>query len=224
MTEELNKYRFGREFDVKVASQLLARTPAGTSLIYAYLAPDGEIIAVAPGGGKTWGTNALYKQWSPERFAEAANRLTLGHEYKILLIGDRAERALLQRVSSLLREPGIVAAGESLERVSALLLRSRLFLGNDGGLLHLANALGIRSVSIYGPVDAAVYGPYGKDTSHVVVSADVECRPCYKQFRYESGCTHRDCLQALSVEEALRKITDTPFFNSFNSTQEKICS
>jgi ADP-heptose:LPS heptosyltransferase len=87
--------------------------------------------------------------------------------------------------------------------VAALLSRSSLFLGNDGGLLHLANALGVPSVSFYGPVDEKVYGPYGTETPHAVLTADVPCRPCYRDFRFPP-CPHgRRCLEEISVEKAV---------------------
>ena len=102
-------------------------------------------------------------------------------------------------------------AGESIEKVCALLQRSNFLCCNDGGLLHLANALGVRTVSIFGPVDEKVYGPYGNHAAHEVVTEPVACRPCYKKFHFPPCPYDRRCLKDLAVEKvvaAMRKINE----------------
>ena len=57
--------------------------------------PQDKILAVAPGGGRSWGPNAIYKQWDAERFAESVNQFTANNgPFKILLLGDKTEREL----------------------------------------------------------------------------------------------------------------------------------
>jgi heptosyltransferase-2 len=164
----------------------------------------GKVLAVAPGGGKSWGPNAIFKQWNPERFAQAASRQLENLSYQaILVMGDRSERFLLETVAGLVGPKARVVAGESLERVSALLSRSNALLCNDGGLLHLANALGVRTVSIFGPVDEKVYGPYGESVDHAILTQDVACRPCYQNFRFPPCPHHRRCLDEIKVEKVV---------------------
>jgi ADP-heptose:LPS heptosyltransferase len=161
-----------------------------------------RLLAVAPGGGRSWGENGRYKQWSPERFAEAAN----AHGRKVILLGDKSERALLEKTASLIKPHSLVVCGEPFEKVGALLLRSKALLCNDGGLMHLANALGVPTVAVFGPVDERVYGPYGTDVPHEVLTEPVPCRPCYKDFRFPP-CPHdRRCLELLPAERAVRAL------------------
>ncbi|MBI4616067.1 MAG: hypothetical protein HY720_20795, partial [Planctomycetes bacterium] len=83
------------------------------------------------------------------------------------------EKALLSEVASRLGVSAPVAAGAPLETVCAILLRSTALFCNDGGLLHLANALGVKTVSVFGPVDPRVYGPYGNQTPHEALAENV---------------------------------------------------
>lgn len=183
-----------------------ARKAAGHELKSRGFSETDRILALAPGGGKSWGKDARFKQWDPGRFAEAANAFE-GHT--ILLLGDEEERNLLEKTAGFLNAKSLILAGEPIERVSAFLLRSRALLCNDGGLLHLANALGVKTVSIYGPVDEKVYGPFDRVVAHQVVTQDVPCRPCYQKFHFPPCPYDRRCLDHLPAEKvvaALRKV------------------
>ncbi len=167
---------------------------------------EAGLIAVAPGGGKSWGPNAVYKQWASSGFAEVIHRYAEGKPATVLILGDSEERPLLEQLKKALSTPTVVVAGQNLDVVSALLGRSQFLLCNDGGLLHLANALGVKTVSVYGPVDEKVYGPYGADSSHEMLTQDVPCRPCYQKFHFPP-CEHqRRCLEQLSVEKVLAAV------------------
>lgn len=162
-----------------------------------------NVVAVAPGGGRSWGANAIFKQWDAERFAESVNRLGQKSPLKVLVLGDKTEQDLLHRTSGMIREKVLVVAGEPLGVVSVLLLRSSLLLCNDGGLLHLANALGVKTVSIFGPVDEKVYGPYNRNVAFQVVTQAVPCRPCYQRFVFPPCPYQRRCLNDLTVEKVV---------------------
>ncbi len=173
------------------------------------VAEDEKLIALAPGGGKSWGENAVYKQWDAERFAQAANLFCEGQRFKILLLGDKSEKDLLERTASFLRVPSIVIAGEEIEKVCAFLSRSVFLCCNDGGLLHLANVLAVKTVSIFGPVDEKVYGPYGDVVAHAVLTEPVPCRPCYQKFHFPPCPYQRRCLSDLTADKvvaAMKKI------------------
>ncbi len=162
-----------------------------------------NIIAVAPGGGRSWGANAVFKQWDAERFAESVNRFSQRNPAKVLILGDEAERGLLVRTAGMIQAKVFVAAGQSLGIVSALLLRTRFLLCNDGGLLHLANALGVKTVSIFGPVDENVYGPTDRSVACEVITQAVPCRPCYQKFVFPPCPYQRRCLNDLTVEKVV---------------------
>ncbi|MBI4432046.1 MAG: glycosyltransferase family 9 protein [Candidatus Omnitrophica bacterium] len=165
-----------------------------------------RILAVAPGGGRSWGQNAIYKQWDPHRFSETANAFA---GVKVLLLGDESERALLAELAAGIKNTHWVVAGQPIEKVCALLSRSQALVCNDGGLLHLANALGVKTVSIFGPVDEKVYGPFDQTIPSEVMIEPVPCRPCYHRFRFPPCPYERRCLAELPTEKvvtALKKM------------------
>jgi ADP-heptose:LPS heptosyltransferase len=161
---------------------------------------DDAILAVAPGGGKSWGKNALYKQWEPENFSETVNRLSQAKSYKVMIIGDSDESAILAKTASGILAPQILVVGETLETVCALLKKTNILLCNDGGLLHLANALGVKTAAIFGPVDQVVYGPYGDSPKHLTFTEPVPCRPCYQKFHFPPCKFDRQCLKKITVD------------------------
>ncbi len=165
--------------------------------------PTDKVVVCAPGGGRSWGVNAHFKQWNPEQFAAALNQLSETKPFKIILLGDGPEIKLLQETARHLNISAMVVTSEGLAGVAALLKRSELLLCNDGGLLHFANALGVKTVSIFGPVDEKVYGPFPGQAKRQVVVQDVPCRPCYQRFTFPP-CTHeRQCLEKVAVEQVV---------------------
>jgi ADP-heptose:LPS heptosyltransferase len=120
-------------------------------------------------------------------------------------MGDSKEEGLCREVVSLAHFPLHFAVGETtILGLAALLLLARGAIVNDGGPLHVAVAVGVNTVSIFGPVDPQVYGPYPV-ANHTVAQKGLPCQPCYRRFRM-SQCSHVSCLRDLSVEEVYRKV------------------
>ena len=65
---------------------------------------------------------------------------------------------------------------------------------------------GSRTVSIFGPVNEQVYGPYPQG-NHIVIKKELACRPCYRRFQ-RADCGHISCLNELSVNEVLEKVKE----------------
>ncbi len=170
------------------------------------LKPNDTVIGVFPGGGGSWGTQAKFKRWPPESYAKLADKLIEKSKAKIILIGDKSENELCDKVLKNMRQKAVNACGEtSLGQLAALLVSCRVNVLNDGGPLHIAVAAGAKTVSIFGPVDENVYGPYPQNGPHKVVTRDLPCRPCYRQFRM-ARCEHLSCLNGITVEEVLTAV------------------
>jgi len=101
-------------------------------------------------------------------------------------------------------EPVKLFGKTSIGQFGALLSKCSLAIVNDGGPLHVAVAVGTRTVSIFGPVDEGVYGPY-PNADHRVVKKEIPCRPCYRQF-HRAICDHVSCLNDLGVEEVYQEV------------------
>jgi ADP-heptose:LPS heptosyltransferase len=90
-----------------------------------------------------------------------------------------------------------------LGQCAALLEKCSLLIANDSGPLHMACALGVPTVSVFGPVDEQVYGPVGEAFRHRVVTAAVECRPCYANFS-KPHCRTMRCLQDIKAADVIQ--------------------
>lgn len=169
--------------------------------------PPSKFLVTSPGGGESWGKDAHFKRWPPASFAAFINRLHEKDAFDAaVVVGSAQEKELAEEMARGISIPCINLAGEvSLETTAALIGKSALFVGNDGGLVHLASALHKPVIAFYGPVDPKVYGPYpSRPDSIAIYKENLECRPCYQRFRYKSDCAKRECLQELTPEEAMR--------------------
>ncbi|MGA3328297.1 MAG: lipopolysaccharide heptosyltransferase II [Terriglobia bacterium] len=139
------------------------------------------------------------KRWLPERFAGLADRLIGALNADVLIFGSAAERPLAEEIAGAMKHTPAIAAGEtSLRQLLALMAQCRLIVTNDSGPMHLAAALGIPLVAIFGSTDERATGPLG--TRVRIVKRGVECSPCGRRvcpidFR---------CMRDISVEEVFR--------------------
>ena len=151
----------------------------------------GPVVGVSPGAA--YG-NA--KRWLPERFAAVAQTLAPA---AVLLFGSAGERPLCETVAGFLRRDGAEVrnlAGETtLREFTDLAAACRLFLTNDSGAMHVASALGVPTVAVFGATDDTTTGPTGPLAR--VVREHAECSPCLLR---ECPIDHR-CMTAVTVEQ-----------------------
>ena len=159
------------------------------------------VVGIAPGAGGSWGKDASCKHWPALKFAQAADRLAAEFKAKIVILGDDSERKIAEVIVHAMRNKPIDLTGKtSLDILPAIIKHCNLLVTNDGGPMHIAVALGVRSVSVFGPVSEVVYGPFPLSGEHVVLKWDMDCRPCYKNFRMPVCEKDRECLKQVSVD------------------------
>jgi len=159
------------------------------------------VIGIAPGAGGSWGKDASYKHWPALKFAQVADRLAVEFKAKIVILGDESESKIAEIMVHVMRNKPIDLTGKtSLDILPAVIKNCNLLITNDGGPMHMAVALGVRSISVFGPVNEAVYGPFPEHRNHVVLKWDMACRPCYKNFRMPVCDKDRECLKQVSVD------------------------
>lgn len=176
-----------------------------------------RFIAVSPGGGDSWGRDAGFKRWPAGFFAQLIGRLSeiLGIRHAVIF-GSPGEKALGLELEKRLEKIACVnLTGEiSLPQAAAVISRASLFTGNDGGLVHIAHALRVPLIAFYGPVDPAVYGPYPASARAAAVFKEgLDCRPCYKKFRYNQACEKRECLRELTPDEVMAVLEKKNFIS-----------
>jgi lipopolysaccharide heptosyltransferase II len=180
------------------------RERAAALLRDAGLSSHDPLVAFHPGASKA------PRAWHPERFAELGRRLAVVHGARLVLLGSAAEQDLLARISGAL-PPGLAfvpAPGVSIKVSGGLLERCRLFVGNDSGPMHVAAALGVPTIGIFGPGTARLTGPLARDGRAVAVGRDYPCSPCRQDFFHEcppSPAGKPFCLEEIGVDEVERE-------------------
>ncbi|HOX54799.1 MAG TPA: lipopolysaccharide heptosyltransferase II [Candidatus Omnitrophota bacterium] len=160
------------------------------------------LVAVIPGGGASWGKDASIKQWPAEKFAAVARRLAEELKLKILVMGDLKDKESCLKVVDGAKNSAIDCCGKTdIAQFAALLAKTKLVIANDGGPLHLAVAVGAKTVSIFGPVDDKVYGPYPRSKNHIVIKTRLACQPCYQRFKLLPCDNNKQCLRDVREEE-----------------------
>jgi len=146
------------------------------------------------------------KRWLPERFAEAADQVVENLATKeksaavrVVIVGAPGEEVLGHQIAGLMRMyPAVLSGQTSLGVLKAVIKRCRLFLTNDTGPMHIANALGIPVVAVFGPTDHTTTAPFA--SGHVVVRTPVNCSPCLLR---ECPIDHR-CMTGVTVEQVVQ--------------------
>ncbi|MDO9229607.1 MAG: lipopolysaccharide heptosyltransferase II [Syntrophales bacterium] len=144
------------------------------------------------------------KKWFPERFAAVADRLGGESGSQTILFGSAGDRESAAAVQGSARHPLIDIAGmTNLKEAIALIARCSLFISNDSGLMHVAGALGVPTIALFGSTNPVTTSPVGERS--VVIHHDVDCSPCLKPV-----CpTDFRCMELIGVEEvcaAARKL------------------
>jgi heptosyltransferase-2 len=176
-------------------------------------------FVLAPGGGESWGKDAHYKRWPAEHWTALAGLLREDTRARIIVLGSASEAELVTAITSAssaskvssneineISKNIIPVTGEPLRKVAALIAGARAFVGNDGGLLHLANALKVPLVGLYGPVSETGYGPLLTASPAQVLTVDVACRPCYKSFRFNGCAYNQRCLTEITPQRAAEEV------------------
>lgn len=148
-------------------------------------------------------TSWITKNWPPEYFAAVAN--SLDPSWVVMLCGGPGDRTIADAVMNKAKRPVIDAVGKTnLLQTAALLSRSKAVLTGDTGPLHMAAALGVPTVSLFGPSHPARFGPL--TGSHIVLTGTGGCQFCFK-----AACRSGDyrCMRSITprkVLEALRRL------------------
>lgn len=164
------------------------------------------LVGIVPAGGVSWGVAAPFRRWGAEGFAAVGDWLVERYGAQVLLFGEVADASVCRAVARLMKHPSIDVSGQTtLGQFIGLLGRLHLVICNDGGPLHLAVSQGVKTVSIFGPVDPRVYGPYPPSLQRhqVVYHPGLPCRPCYHRFKLPPCPYERACLTHIEPSDVL---------------------
>jgi len=157
----------------------------------------GQYVAVAPGSGAT----VPFRRLPAATWSAALDQLdaALG----IVLCGTRIERELLAEISaSMLRKP-VIELGFNLQQLASLMHQAAAVVATDSGPMHLAAAMDVPVVGVFGPDTPARYAPYNPRSRSVWLG--LPCSPCNNCWIYrEARCTNPDryaCVRHIAAPE-----------------------
>jgi len=157
-------------------------------------------IVIFPGG------NWPPKLWSADNY-NVTMKLLLEkfHKIKFILVGTLAEKNKFynELIKGIKEDLIIDLFGFNLTLTSAYMKKSDMFIGNDSGLMHVAVANKLRVISLFGPTDDKVYGPYGKDN---IIIRTTESLEYFKSLKIDENKSYMDSIMPEIVVEKCEKI------------------
>jgi len=136
------------------------------------------------------------KRWLPERFAEAATKISTQSSAQWILLGTKNDAAIGEQIAAAIGDHCVNRIGQTtLDQLIDELRRCSLLLTNDTGTMHLAALLGVPVVAVFGSTEPRLTGPLGN--GHIILRHHVECSPC---FLRECPIDFR-CMKAISADE-----------------------
>ena len=151
-----------------------ARAEAAAILKAEGIDPNGFIVGLSPGA--VFGSA---KRWPPERFARIGDRATEEWDARVVVFGSGGEKQIGDRVRDAMKHDALNLCGKtSLEVAMGAVSLCRFFVTNDSGLMHMASALGLPTVAVFGSTDHVTTGPRGNHTR--IVRRPPSCAPCLK--------------------------------------------
>lgn len=161
-----------------------------------------HFILINPGGG--WVT----KLWEPDRFAQLIDCIYNDLNMPALVLWGPSEKELADAVVRKCITPAVLSFSTNLSELIALIGRSRLLVSGDSGPLHLAGAMGVPVVGIYGPTDPARNGPWNPHDSACTIN--YECSPCYQR----TCSIGTQCMKKIEVAPVLDAVKKTFYLSS----------
>lgn len=154
--------------------------------------PETPTVALAP--GSRW----PMKRWPAAAWLELGERIS--RTARVVLVGDEGDRRWTAPLAQALDGRALDLAGRlTLMETAAWIERSDAFVGNDSGLMHLAEAVGTPVVGIFGPTVEA-FGYYPSLPSSRTVERSLDCRPCSRNGAVPCPRRTQECLTAIPVD------------------------
>lgn len=164
------------------------------------------VIGIHPGSSEERGMQ--WKRWYPERFAQLIHRLRKQVQVHTFLFGGERESQLKAQIAEEIGANVQNIQTDSITEAAAFIRHCTLFISNDSGLMHVAVAMQVPVIALFGPSDVHRTAPYSPNAE--VIRADLSCSPCWSIENVGVGhvpCLYDSniCMQAITVDEVYEK-------------------
>ncbi len=144
----------------------------------------------------------INKRWAVDKFAEIANRLGKDYGSKILLFG--TEKDINESIRSKAPDYALIPDETNIMQSIALMSKCCLFVSNDAALMHIAAALKIPTVAIFGYTNFCELRPW--KTKNIIVRKELDCSPCFFNSPKPVNCIYSGadefkCIKTIGVDE-----------------------
>lgn len=148
------------------------------------------------------------KMWHAERFAELADLLIAKLGAQVVITEGPEERQLIEEISHRCVGGIKVLHVLPLRQLAAVLSFFQVYVANDSGPMHMAAAVGTRTVGIFGPGEEDIWFPYNRQDGHLVLRKDVWCHPCHLNSCDKEGDEHMKCMKLLETQEVFDAVRE----------------
>jgi len=176
----------------------------------AYLKKSGidisrKIVGIHPGA--TWPA----KMWPAERFAELIEKISTELKVQVVVTCGPGDLKLVDSISERVSGNAIFLGTLRLRSLAAVLSFFSVYVANDSGPMHIAVAVGTKTLGIFGPGEENIWFPYlppyyEASAGHAALRKDVVCHPCHLDFCNRQGSGYMECMKLLTVADLLREV------------------
>lgn len=167
-----------------------------------------KIILNIGGADKNYykGTYVYTRNWKKEYMVKLADLLS-NLDYEICLLGAKLEESLIPDYEDLLRKDNVINCVNktTVTESMALIKGANVCIGVDTGMQHIADALGVPTVSIFGPTNPKTHGAYSDKAVFVQVPERLPCQYCFEKDIYYT-CPDRRCLNEILPDQVFTSI------------------
>lgn len=166
-----------------------------------------EILKRYKGYKKFIGINpncsAVSRRWLKMRFSRLADILIKKYKVNVLFFGSASEKEYVKSITNQMKEKPINLAGEiNLREYIAILKSINLFITNDSGPMHLANAVATNVIALEGPADIKETGMLNTKGMRIYINKKLTCSPCVK-----NKCPkNNECMKAITVQDVIKEV------------------
>lgn len=155
----------------------------------------GDTVAILTGASQP------NKEWPAAAFVRLAAQISMAGRHRPVFLGQPGKRERLARIRELSHSQVVILPELEIAALAGLLANCRALVTADGGVMHLAVALGVPTLALFGPSDPAVWFPYGHLPHAELLCVEAGCRPCH---RHE--CPDPFCMEDIDPELAFARL------------------
>jgi len=147
------------------------------------------------------GASQPNKEWPAAAFVRLAAQISMAGRHRPVFLGQPGKRERLARIRELSHSQVVILPELGVAALAGLLANCRALVTGDGGVMHLAVALGVPTLALFGPSDPDIWFPYGHLPHAELLCVAADCRPCHKH-----ECDDPFCMEGIDPEAAFARL------------------